>query len=103
MAAVTGTTIRLPARVGRLVWFVDHWSPATVRPPGPAGGGRPDGRGPEGLPLGGRPRAPPRGRGARAAGPPPALASPPAPCPAPRRGAGLSRHPAACRGRGSTA
>jgi hypothetical protein len=26
--------IRLPASVTRLVWFVDHWSPTSVRPPG---------------------------------------------------------------------
>jgi hypothetical protein len=26
--------VRLPARVKRLVWFVDHWSPSAPRPPG---------------------------------------------------------------------
>jgi hypothetical protein len=26
--------IDLPSTVERLVWFVDHWSPATVRPEG---------------------------------------------------------------------
>ena len=34
MALVPGAEIRLPPSVGRLVWFVDHWSPATERPPG---------------------------------------------------------------------
>ena len=28
------TEIHLPASVERLVWFVDHWSPMTVRPRG---------------------------------------------------------------------
>ncbi len=28
------TAIRLPATAKRLVWFVDHWSPTSVRPPG---------------------------------------------------------------------
>jgi hypothetical protein len=28
------TLVHLPARVERLVWFVDHWSPTTERPPG---------------------------------------------------------------------
>ena len=26
------SVIRLPARVRRLVWFVDHWSPTSARP-----------------------------------------------------------------------
>jgi len=77
MAAVTGTTIRLPARVGRLVWFVDHWSPATVRPPGLVEVELPYGRYLYVLPLGRRAvgyeaytfvrDAPPRRRVSRAA------------------------------------
>jgi 4-amino-4-deoxy-L-arabinose transferase-like glycosyltransferase len=34
MMTTPETVIRLPAGVERLVWFVDHWSPTTVRPPG---------------------------------------------------------------------
>ena len=34
MVRVPGSEIRLPSSVKRLVWFVDHWSPATARPPG---------------------------------------------------------------------
>ena len=34
MVRVPGSEIRLPVSVKRLVWFVDHWSPATARPPG---------------------------------------------------------------------
>jgi Protein of unknown function (DUF2723) len=34
MILTPGTRIRLPAEVRRLVWFVDHWDPATPRPPG---------------------------------------------------------------------
>ncbi|MBI3638072.1 MAG: DUF2723 domain-containing protein [Candidatus Rokubacteria bacterium] len=29
-----GTDVTLPARVKRLVWWVDHWSPTSERPPG---------------------------------------------------------------------
>jgi hypothetical protein len=34
MAQFPDTEIRLPASAKRLVWFVDHWSPTTTRPPG---------------------------------------------------------------------
>ena len=34
MATIPEVEIDLPASVERLVWFVDHWSPATVRPEG---------------------------------------------------------------------
>jgi hypothetical protein len=34
MILTPGTVIRLPAGIRRLVWFVDHWDPATPRPPG---------------------------------------------------------------------
>jgi Protein of unknown function (DUF2723) len=34
MMTTPETLIRLPAGVERLVWFVDHWGPTTVRPPG---------------------------------------------------------------------
>jgi MFS family permease len=34
MAPQTGAVVALPPRARRLVWFVDHWSPATARPPG---------------------------------------------------------------------
>ena len=33
MVPIPGAEIRLPPSVKRLVWFVDHWSPATERPP----------------------------------------------------------------------
>jgi len=32
MSTIPEVEIDLPASVERLVWFVDHWSPATVRP-----------------------------------------------------------------------
>ena len=77
MAAVPGTTIRLPARARRLVWFVDHWSPASVRPPGLVEVELPYGRYLYVLPLGRRAvgyeaytfvrDAPPRRRVSRAA------------------------------------
>jgi hypothetical protein len=34
MSTIPEVEIQLPASVERLVWFVDHWSPATVRPEG---------------------------------------------------------------------
>ena len=34
MMPVPGSDVDLPGGVKRLVWFVDHWSPATERPPG---------------------------------------------------------------------
>jgi len=34
MAQFPATEIRLPASAKRLVWFVDHWSPAAARPRG---------------------------------------------------------------------
>jgi 4-amino-4-deoxy-L-arabinose transferase-like glycosyltransferase len=34
MAQFPETDLRVPATAKRLVWFVDHWSPATSRPPG---------------------------------------------------------------------
>jgi hypothetical protein len=34
MTPQTDSRVELPAGVKRLVWFVDHWSPATEKPPG---------------------------------------------------------------------
>jgi 4-amino-4-deoxy-L-arabinose transferase-like glycosyltransferase len=34
MTPVVDSRVALPAGIKRLVWFVDHWSPATERPPG---------------------------------------------------------------------
>ena len=34
MARVRDSEIRVPASIKRLVWFVDHWSPESERPPG---------------------------------------------------------------------
>jgi hypothetical protein len=34
MTRVRDSEIRIPASVKRLVWFVDHWSPTSERPPG---------------------------------------------------------------------
>jgi hypothetical protein len=34
MSPIPEVEIDLPHTVERLVWFVDHWSPATVRPEG---------------------------------------------------------------------
>jgi len=55
MATVPERDIRLPARVKRLVWFVDHWSPDMVQPPGLAEVELPYGRFLYVLPLGRRP------------------------------------------------
>ena len=49
--------IRLPASVERLVWFVDHWSPTTVRPAGLVEIEIPYGRYLYVLPLGKKPVA----------------------------------------------
>jgi hypothetical protein len=49
--------VRLPARTQRLVWFVDHWSPLTARPPGLVEIELPYGRFVYVLPLGRRPVA----------------------------------------------
>ncbi|TMQ21013.1 MAG: DUF2723 domain-containing protein [Candidatus Rokuibacteriota bacterium] len=49
------TDVMLPPRVRRLVWFVDHWSPATERPPGLMEIELPYGRYLYVLPLGRRP------------------------------------------------
>ena len=34
MTPLARTHVELPASVKRIVWFVDHWNPATERPPG---------------------------------------------------------------------
>jgi hypothetical protein len=34
MTRVRDSEVRLPASIKRLVWFVDHWSPTSERPPG---------------------------------------------------------------------
>jgi hypothetical protein len=34
MILTPGSRIRLPGEIQRLVWFVDHWDPATPRPRG---------------------------------------------------------------------
>jgi hypothetical protein len=34
MILTPGSHIRLPAEIRRLVWFIDHWDPATRRPEG---------------------------------------------------------------------
>jgi hypothetical protein len=34
MRPESDSDVRLPARTRRLVWFVDHWSPAVAQPPG---------------------------------------------------------------------
>jgi hypothetical protein len=34
MTRVRDSEIRIPAAIKRLVWFVDHWSPTSERPPG---------------------------------------------------------------------
>jgi len=55
MTTIPETEIRLPATVERLVWFVDHWSPATGRPEGLVEIEIPHGRYLYVLPLGKRP------------------------------------------------
>ena len=34
MTRVRDSEVRIPASIKRLVWFVDHWSPTSERPPG---------------------------------------------------------------------
>jgi hypothetical protein len=34
MTHVRDSEVHIPASVKRLVWFVDHWSPTSERPPG---------------------------------------------------------------------
>jgi 4-amino-4-deoxy-L-arabinose transferase-like glycosyltransferase len=55
MATIPETEIHLPATVERLVWFVDHWSPSTVRPKGLVEIEIPHGRYLYVLPLGKKP------------------------------------------------
>jgi 4-amino-4-deoxy-L-arabinose transferase-like glycosyltransferase len=55
MTRVPGSEIRLPPSVRRLVWFVDHWSPATERPPGLVEIELPYGRYLYALPVGRKP------------------------------------------------
>jgi hypothetical protein len=55
MILTRGDYIALPARVKRLVWFVDHWDPALARPPGLLEIPLPYGRYLYVLPLGRRP------------------------------------------------
>ena len=57
MTTTPETLIRLPASVERLVWFVDHWSPTTVRPAGLVEIEIPYGRYLYVLPLGKKPVA----------------------------------------------
>jgi hypothetical protein len=55
MVPVRDSTIRLGAGIKRLVWFVDHWSPTSERPPGLAEIELPYGRFLYVLPIGRRP------------------------------------------------
>ncbi len=55
MTPVPDSDVDLPGGVKRLVWFVDHWSPATERPPGLVEIEIPHGRYLYVLPLGRRP------------------------------------------------
>jgi len=55
MTTIPDTEIHLPASVERLVWFVDHWSPTTVRPEGLVEIEIPHGRYLYVLPLGKKP------------------------------------------------
>jgi hypothetical protein len=55
MTRVDGSEIHVPARVKRLVWFVDHWSPTSERPPGLTEIEIPYGRFLYVLPIGPRP------------------------------------------------
>jgi len=55
MTPLADSEVELPAGVKRLVWFVDHWSPATERPPGLAEIAIPHGRYLYVLPLGKKP------------------------------------------------
>jgi hypothetical protein len=55
MVLTPGSTITLPRRVRRLVWFVDHWDPGRPRPRGLREVALPYGRYLYVLPLGARP------------------------------------------------
>jgi 4-amino-4-deoxy-L-arabinose transferase-like glycosyltransferase len=55
MVPVPDSDVMLPAGVKRLVWFVDHWSPSTERPPGLMEIEIPHGRYLYVLPLGRKP------------------------------------------------
>ena len=55
MTPLADSEVDLPAGVKRLVWFVDHWSPATERPPDLAEIEIPHGRYLYVLPLGNKP------------------------------------------------
>jgi Dolichyl-phosphate-mannose-protein mannosyltransferase len=55
MVRLPDSTVRLPARARRLVWFVDHWSPSVARPPGLIEMELPYGRFLYALPVDGRP------------------------------------------------
>jgi hypothetical protein len=55
MTPLTDSEVGLPAGIERLVWFVDHWSPATEPPPGLAEIEIPHGRFLYVLPLGKNP------------------------------------------------
>jgi hypothetical protein len=55
MTPLTDSEVGLPAGIKRLVWFVDHWSPATEPPPGLAEIEIPHGRFLYVLPLGKKP------------------------------------------------
>jgi len=55
MTPVPDSEIQLPSTVKRLVWFVDHWSPTSERPPGLTEIELPHGRFLYVLPVGRRP------------------------------------------------
>jgi hypothetical protein len=55
MTPLAHSHVELPAHVKRIVWFVDHWSPATERPPGLAEIEIPHGRYLYVLPVGRKP------------------------------------------------
>jgi hypothetical protein len=55
MTPVADSRVELPARARRLVWFVDHWSPASERVPGLTEIELPYGRYLYVLPLGRKP------------------------------------------------
>lgn len=57
MVRLSDSLVRVPGRVRRLVWFVDHWSPTSERPPGLAEIEIPYGRFLYVLPIGRRPIA----------------------------------------------
>jgi hypothetical protein len=54
MIRAAASEIRLPATITRLVWFVDHWSPDSERPPGLTEIELPHGRFLYALPMGRR-------------------------------------------------